>query len=336
MTYPLAKVGDTWIASDTTMRDAIGSADNAKVGERCYVVGDAEYKLDTVDGANASSWSSLGGTPPGTSGQKQFQTSLAAISAKSVPAPLAFWDFAGRLTELVTGGSGWDLVYDPNTTAVGSWSLVDGQPGVAGETWAHWFPAENGLRTDAENGSLLLTESMSVALWVKVVGRAATLHNDEQVLLSLAHQSSSTLGTDTSPCYQLGFFDNRNNTSQGSRQLYYTHWDATPTRHTAVATKNSLPASIDVGSWVHVGFVRTKNGDADYTVQLFVNGKPFGPSTNILANPNPATQTNMRLHVGSGRNNNDRIESFMRDLGIWNVALSDAQMLALYEIGIGV
>lgn len=61
MAFPLQKIGPGWWrASTTAQRDMIGSRESLAVGDRAFVDADGlTYKVDSVDGSDSSTWSTV-------------------------------------------------------------------------------------------------------------------------------------------------------------------------------------------------------------------------------------------------------------------------------------
>lgn len=62
MTFPKAKLDErTWLATNATQRDAIGSSNALEVGEECITETNGfRFRCASVDGADASTWEKTG------------------------------------------------------------------------------------------------------------------------------------------------------------------------------------------------------------------------------------------------------------------------------------
>lgn len=262
------------------------------------------------------------------------QTTLAAISAKSITTPDAFWDFKGRLTELTVGGTGRDLIGDvqgPN------FALVDGQDGETNEVWGFYFCGQNG-GAEVDNPTLFKNrDNLTIAYWYDSLDTSAQNNTDRQIMVTYANTTTTTVGSTTAPPYRFGFTANRGTSNGPGRQLAMGWWDNVGggTHYEALATINGLRASINMAGRYHLAFTRTKVGDLDYDIQMYVNGKPFGPLVNVPRNPGDPSSVNMRFIVGSGRNGSLQCQAVMWDLAYWNSVRSAAEIENLYKIGIG-
>lgn len=289
--------------------------------------------LDNIIRTNASG----GGAGP-SDDSSQVKTTLAAISNQSIAAPLGFWNLDLSLDDEVTGGASDNL--GQGFDGISTWELIQGVPGGADEYYAAWFDGASSAEADFGGNPTSkwnLAADLTVACWVKFDSyNAEGGENDAYVVVAFANRSSTTLGSTTSPPYQL-YFNARIPDGTGVAPSCNYYEDGTATAVGPLQWDDAdAPRAIKtpLGKWMHICMTRVQNAADDNDMFLYVNGELVDSITGQIDANLPNSANNV-LQIGQGRGGTQGFCGAIRDVGIWDELLPAGDVQKLYQIGIG-
>ena len=291
-------------------------------------MGGCDPIIDGVAGGAAA------GVEPRILDRRQYQGSLADIAARSVPTPIGFWDLNRVGTERVTGGAGYDLVRPGVSGNNAAYSFVDGEIGVDDVYAGYWNGVSMGEIDNLAVWRLgSLDSDMSLSCFVRPNSYDGSALTQEQGVLSFAHRSSGTLGATTYPTYLLWMDPLESNQSYQPRFGYYDSGGALVDM--GWETAGNDPIGLRLSGWYHLGATRTRNGLNDNDLRLYVNGRLVASldAQNDTGSPDSA---NMRLLFGARIASSDEFQGSIRDVTIWDEAISATNMLEMWRMGLGI
>lgn len=291
----------------------------------------------TPSGSNKVDVTVAGGAEANQYQRKQFQTTLAKITAKSLATPTTFWDFDRALTDLVTGGVGRDLVMPGVSGNADAYSLIESVPGDAEEVYGLFLDSDS--MAEVDNAAVFRARSdetdLSVGAWLRVADYNSSGLTQEQGILGYVSRSSATIAASTAGTYIL-FFDPIQGAGGTYFRIRWGYWDNTTsfvgvTWETVGTTR---PIRVDAQQWLHLGGRRIRNGVNDVELILYVNGEPVAALSGLNDTGDPDSST-MRFIAGARMASSDEFYGTMRDMFFFRGDYGDAGMKSLYEIGVG-
>lgn len=265
---------------------------------------------------------------------KQYQTSLAAIASEGIATPIGFWDWDRDNVEAVTGGAGYDFTWPGSAGGTPPvFSYADGTIGSDAVYGAYFNGVSNGeTNNEAVWKMPSASTDVSASVFIRPDWYDGVGDTQEQGIIGYYHRSSFTLAATTYPTYMLWLEPLRNNNSFQPRVGYYDSGGAFVS--VGWETGGGEPIGLRIIGWYQIGFTRTRNGVNDVDLALYVNGIQVASLTGQNDTGDP-TSVNMRLIPGARFSSGDNFNGTMRDLAIWDEAISAGDMLSMFNIGTG-
>jgi hypothetical protein len=92
--------------------------------------------------------------------------------------------------------------------------------------------------------------------------------------------------------------------------------------------------AITYGAWHHLALTKENSG-SDYNASLYIDGVPTDNSPITIASTNIPDASALSIFVGAGENTNAwPLDGILDDTGIFDGAMTDAQVAAVYNLGV--